>query len=721
MKTKFYIKQMDCPEEVKMIKGKFKKIEEISKTKFDTLNHILEVEHDNIESDIYKAIKSLGFTPQVVNEKVTGENVECESCRIANNPSNKEEEPIQTDTFKKRIIDLLPLIGSFILFIVGLIVHLNLEREYIALGFYLSSAVIGGYKIYIKAFYGLKQLNFSMNVLMTVAIIGAFIIGEYIEATIIVMLFAVSHKIEDYTVDRARQSINKLMDLKPKTARVISENETIDKLVEEVKVDSIILVRPSERIPLDGEIIEGNAEIDQSPITGESRPISKESGDEVFAGTINLNGIIKIKVTTEFENTVLKKIIYMVEQATSKKTKLENFINRFSGIYTPIIMSACFLIAVIPPLIFGGVWQEWIYRALTILLIGCPCAFVISTPVTIIGGITMASRNGILVKGGIYLEKFDEIKNLAFDKTGTLTYGKMKVEDIILLNNKGKEELFNIAYLLEENSEHPIGKAIVSYISELGISRNGKSLENFNVLKGKGIEGYIDGEKYYLGSHRFFHDLGLCGKENHQSILKKEREGKSIVMIGDENELIGAISISDRLREGIDKSIQKLKGDGVENIIMLTGDNKETAKAIAEESHIDIYHPELLPDDKVRKVKEYNKISMVGDGINDAPAMAVSDVGIAMGGGTDVSIETADIVLMKNDISKISTLKKISRKTIRLIKQNVFAALGLKAVFLILALLGIATLWMAVIADVGASIMVILNGLRILRNNEKSE
>jgi Cd2+/Zn2+-exporting ATPase len=614
-------------------------------------------------------------------------------------------------------MDLLPLFVGFGLFIIGLIVQLSLGKEFITLGFYLCSAVIAGYKVYIKAFHGLRQLNFTMNVLMSFAIIGAFIIGEYIEATVIVMLFAISHKIEGYTVDRAKQSINKLMDLKPKLARVITPTGFIEERVEEVKADSTILIRPSERIPLDGEVIEGSAEVDQSPITGESKPASKEAGDKVFAGTINLSGIIKVKVGSEFEDTVLKKIIYMVEQSSTKKTKLEHFINRFSNYYTPAIMLVCLLIAVIPPLFFGGIWSEWVYRALTILLIGCPCAFVISTPVTIIGGIAMASRKGILVKGGVYLEKFDGIKNIAFDKTGTLTYGKMKVEDVLTLNGKEKEELHQLAYMLEENSEHPIGKAITGYLTGLGVSNNGKRFEKFNVLKGKGVEGIIDGDKYYLGSHRFFHELGLCGEENHQRILKKEREGKTIVMIGDENELFGAISISDQLREGVYDSIKSLKDKGIENIIMLTGDNKETAHTIAKEAGIDTYHPELLPDEKVKAVESYHSISMVGDGINDAPALTVSDVGIAMGGGTDVSIETADIVLMKNDISKIGILKQISKKTLRLIKQNIFAALGIKAVFLVLALLGIATLWMAVIADVGASIMVILNGLRILRVN----
>jgi Zn2+/Cd2+-exporting ATPase len=717
MKTKLYIKQMCCPNEVNMIKAKFKHIDSITYTQFNTLNRIVEVEHEGDEYAVYKAIQSLGFTPEPILDESLEKTDECDSCQIANKPIQKEEEPIQSRPLKSRVIDLLPLFVGFGLFIVGLIVQLSLDREYIALGFYLSSAVIAGYKVYIQAFHGLRQLNFNMNVLMSFAIIGAFIIGEYIEATVIVMLFAISHKIEDYTVDRARQSINKLMDLKPKLARVITPTGFIEELVEKVTVDSVILIRPSERIPLDGKVIEGNAEVDQSPITGESKPVSKEADDEVFAGTINLSGIIKVKVDSEFEDTVLKKIIYMVEQASTKKTKLEHFINRFSNYYTPAIMLGCLLIAVIPPLFFGGIWLEWVYRALTILLIGCPCAFVISTPVTIIGGIAMASRKGILVKGGVYLEKFDGIKNLAFDKTGTLTYGKMKVEDVLTLNGKGKEELHQIAYLLEENSEHPIGKAIAGYLSGLGVSNNGKRLEKFDVLKGKGIEGIIDGSKYFLGSHRFFHDLGLCGEENHQRILKKEREGKTIVMIGDENELLGAISISDQLRNGVYDSIQSLKDKGIENIIMLTGDNKETAHSIAKEAGIDTYHPELLPDEKVKVVESYHSISMVGDGVNDAPALTVSDVGIAMGSGTDVSIETADIVLMKNDISKIGILKRISKKTLRLIKQNIFAALGIKAVFLVLALLGIATLWMAVIADVGASIMVILNGLRILRVN----
>ncbi len=609
----------------------------------------------------------------------------------------------------------LPIIISFILFLAGIFFQLYGFNRLIYLPLYIISSLISGVNIFKEAFLSIIKLNFNMNVLMSVAVIGAFIIGEYIEATLIVMLFSISNIIEDFTLDKAKRSINKLLEVKSKTAKVINNEEISEIPVENVEIGSIVLVKPSERIPIDGIVIEGLSNVDQSPITGESIPIKKQKDSEVFAGTININGILKIKVTKLFEDTVLKKIIYLVEHAISKKTKLENFINRFAKIYTPIVMVLCLFVAILPPLLFNGIWLDWIYKSLTLLLIGCPCAFIISTPVTIIGGITKASRNGILLKGGIYLEKFNNIKNVAFDKTGTLTYGKMKFNDVILLNGVSRTELYEIAYALEEHSEHPIAKAIISEKEKFNLSSNNKTITNFLIIEGKGVEGTIDNKKYYLGSHRFFHIIGLCNEEHHQTILEAEKQGQTIVMIGEENKLIGAVSISDVIRDGIKESISELRKNGIEHLVMLTGDNKKTAESIAKLSGIDIVHSELLPEEKVECVKTYSNIAMVGDGINDAPALAVADVGIAMGGGTDISIETADIVLMENDIHKISLLKRISKKTLRLIKQNIIIAFGIKGLFLVMTLLGLSSLWMAVIADVGASIIVILNGLRILR------
>ncbi len=484
--------------------------------------------------------------------------------------------------------------------------------------------------------------------------------------------------------------------------------------MEDVNIGSTILIRPSERIPMDGEVIEGLSDVDQSPITGESKYVSKTQGDEVFAGTININSTLKVRVTKVFKDTVLEKIIYMVQHANAQKTKLEGFIDKFSKVYTPIIILICILTAVLPPVILGGNWISWIYKALTILLIGCPCAFVISTPVTIIGGITRASKSGILLKGGVYLEKFDQIKNLAFDKTGTLTYGQMSLESVIPLNGTTEQVLYNVAYNLEKDSEHSIARAVIEGI-EGKYDVEHKKVADFSILEGRGVKGTIDGISYNIGSHRYFHDLGLCEKENHELILEKEKQGKTIVIIGDEERLLGALTITDELRDDIKDSLSELKANGIENIIMLTGDNYETAKTISERAGIDIFHSELLPEDKVEKIRSYSGIAMVGDGINDAPALAVADIGIAMGTGTDVSIETADVILIKNDIHKLSFLKKLSRRTLRLIKQNIFIAFGIKLLFFILALLGIATLWMAVIGDVGASIIVILNGLRVIR------
>ena len=716
MLSKFYIKEMDCPVEIKELEENFKSIKGIVKVEYDTLKRVIVVEHHNIETKIIKAISSLGYTPEIITDNKIQHNIaeeitcHCDSCECG-----QEQIIKQKSNFVSNIVKYLFLIISIALFIGGVVSQFVLDLGLYSLIFYIPSAVIGGYKVFKKAFFSLKNLNLNMNVLMSLAVIGALIIGEYIEVSVIVILFSVASSIESFTLDRARDSINKLLSIKTKTARVINnDGGNIEEAVEDVNIGSTILIRASERIPMDGEVIEGLSDVDQSPITGESKHVSKTQGDEVFAGTININSTLKIRVTKVFKDTVLEKIIYMVQHANAQKTKLEGFIDKFSKVYTPIIILICILIAVLPPVILGGNWISWIYKALTILLIGCPCAFVISTPVTIIGGITRASKNGILLKGGVYLEKFDQIKNLAFDKTGTLTYGNMALESVIPLNGTSVQALYNIAYSLEKDSEHPIAKAVVKGVNGKYSVEN-KKVDNFTILEGRGVKGSIDGISYNIGSHRYFHDLGLCEKENHELILEKEKQGKTIVIIGDEERLLGALTITDGLRDDIKDSLSELKANGIENIIMLTGDNYETAKSISERAGIDIFHSELLPEDKVDKIRSYSDIAMVGDGINDAPALAVADIGIAMGTGTDVSIETADVILIKNDIHKLSFLKQLSKRALKLIKQNIFIAFGIKLLFFILALLGIATLWMAVIGDVGASIIVILNGLRVIR------
>lgn len=718
MLTKVYIKEMDCPVEVKELEEKFKSVDGIIKVEYDTLSRRIEVEHKNIEKDILRAIASLGFSAVIITgeENQRAKPADDISCSCDSCGCESEKEVKQRSLFTSSGIGkFLFLIVSILLFVCGIVFQFALGLHWYSLIFYVPSAVIGGHKVFKKAFFSLKNFNLNMNVLMTLAVIGAFIIGEFIEASAIVILFSIAHTIENFTLDKARDSINKLMNIKAKTARVVGGNGGFtEKPVESVDIGSTVLIRPSERIPMDGEIIEGQSDVDQAPITGESKYVSKKHGDEVFAGTININSTLKVKVTKEFKDTVLEKIIYMVQHANAQKTNLENFIDKFSKIYTPIIILICVMIAVLPPLILGGAWLDWVYKALTILLIGCPCAFVISTPVTIIGGVTRASRNGILLKGGIYLEKFNQIKNLAFDKTGTLTYGKMSLVSVIPLNGTSKETLFNVVYNLEKDSEHPIAKAVVNGI-ENAYKVTREEVIDFGILQGKGVKGNLGGIGYNVGSHRYFHELGLCCEENHRLILEEERQGKTIVMIGNEEKLLGAMTISDSLRDGLRESLSELKMSGIDNLIMLTGDNFETARTISERAGIDIFHSELLPEEKVSKLRDYPDIAMVGDGINDAPALAVSDIGIAMGTGTDVSIETADVILMKNDINKISLLKRLSKKTLRLIKQNIFIAFGIKLLFFVLALLGIATLWMAVVADVGASIIVILNGLRIIR------
>jgi len=592
--------------------------------------------------------------------------------------------------------------------------------DFIFIPLILFAVVLGGYRIAKKGINEASNLQLGINFLMTIAVVGAIIIGEYTEAGMVVVLFALAQLLENRSMDKARKSINMLMNQRPKMARVILNASEISIPVEQVQIGQIVAIKPGESIPVDGIVANGSSYIDQSTITGESRSVKVREDDKVFAGTINKKGYIEIEVTAAAEDSTIAKIVSLVAEAQAQKSSKQTFVEDFARYYTPIVIVLAILIAVIPPLFFQAEFLTWFYRALVVLVISCPCALVISTPVTIVSGLTNAMRRGILIKGGKYLENFAQLKALVFDKTGTITEGQPQVEKIILLNNQTEDELLVVAASLEARSEHPLAAAVVEYANDRGV--NQKEIKNFHAIEGKGIEGFVDGQHYMIGNHRLFEENNMCDETIHEKLAKIENDRHTAIIIGNQKQLYGIISIGDRVRKNAREAISELKKSGIKKILMLTGDNKYTAEAVAKKIGADDFAAELLPGDKLNELKKlkekYTEVAMVGDGVNDAPALAAASIGIAMGtGGSDVALETADIALMKDDLTKLPFLKKLSNRTLRIIKQNIFIALALKFVFLALAIPGWATLWMAVFADMGASLIVIFNGMRALKQN----
>lgn len=585
--------------------------------------------------------------------------------------------------------------------------------------FYLLSVTSSIWHILPKAWSSFRRFQPDMYMLMVIAVSGAIAIGEFFEAATVSFLFSSALLLESWSVGRVRRAVSSLMDLSPPQARVIipdSKNFQV-KRVEEVDVGSVILIKPGERIPLDCMVLKGSSYVNQSPITGESMPVYKEPEDQVFAGTINGDGTLECQVEKKSEDTTLARMIHLVQEAQSKQAKTEQWVEKFARVYTPGMLFFAFLVLLIPPLIFQQSWQDWIYRSLVLLVVACPCALVLSTPVSIVSALTAALRNGVLIKGGKYLEAVGRIKAIALDKTGTLTYGQPEVKKMTPLNEHTEKELLERAAALEYSSEHALAKAILDKAKAENIKFS--PAENYQAFKGKGAEGRIRGQRYWIGSHRFMHEMNLETEEIHQLACEMEDAGHTIISIGSDSHICGLISVSDKPRESIKQIVEELKKLGIDKVVMLTGDNKQTAKSLADLTGVDEYYAELLPEEKVEIMnklsEEYLETAMVGDGVNDAPALSVATVGIAMGGiGTDVSLEAADVVLVSDEVSKIPWSIKLSRRTLHIIKQNIVFSLGLKALFILLVFFGVSTLWMAILADTGASIIVILNGLRLL-------
>jgi Cd2+/Zn2+-exporting ATPase len=589
---------------------------------------------------------------------------------------------------------------------------------------YALAIVFGGYRIAKSGIYGLKSGTIGMDFLMTIAAIGAAIIGEWGEGAAVVFLFSLGETLEAYTMDRTRKSIRGLMDLAPNEALVKRNGQEITLPVEQIRIGDTIIVKPGEKIAMDGMIIKGYSFINQAPITGESIPVEKEVGNEVFAGTINQQGALEIEVTKLSKDNTLSRIIHMVEEAQSQKAPSQRFVDSFTKYYTPIVIIVAIGIAVIPTLIYQQPFETWFYRALMMLVVSCPCALVISTPVSIVSAIGNAARNGILIKGGAHLERLGAVTAVAFDKTGTLTAGVPQVTQIVPVSSHSINELLGIAAALETNSEHPLADAVVRKAKQDGIAIPNSS--DFTSITGYGVKAEVGDTLYYLGNPRWFRNELNLAHDLSEQINKLEQSGQTIMLLASSREVLGIIALADVIRENSRDAIAQLKTVGIQKVIMLTGDNNGTAKAVAEKVGGIEYLAELLPQHKVDAIKELMKrpggVAMVGDGVNDAPALATATVGIAMGAaGTDTAIETADVALMADDLSKLSYAIGLSRRALRIIKQNIMFSLLIKAAFLIMIFMGWSTLWMAVLADTGSSLIVIANGMRLLQTKKDTQ
>lgn len=586
------------------------------------------------------------------------------------------------------------------------------------LGMALSAAAIAlaGFSTYVKGWAALRHWRLNINALMTVAVSGAFLIGQWPEAAMVMALYAIAELIEARSVDRARNAIQGLLDMSPEKAELRQADGTwTEHLVKTVTIGAMVRVKPGARVPLDGVITTGSTSVDQSPVTGESIPVDKEVGDPVFAGTINITGLVEIQVSSAASGTLLARIIHAVEQAQGSRAPTQQFVDRFAALYTPAVFALALAVCLLAPWLLDWTWMQAIYKALVLLVIACPCALVISTPVTVVSGLAAAARRGILIKGGVHLEGARRIKAIALDKTGTLTQGQPElVETEILPSGQEESQVLRWACDLARHSDHPVSKAIAQ---GLGIQGNGQ-LEGFTALPGRGIEAQSNGLQLILGNHRLIEDRGLCSSQIEARLAAHEAQGRTVTMLASSTQVLVIFAVADRIKETSRQAIAELHALGVTSV-MLSGDNAATARAIAREAGIDDARGNLLPEDKLAAIEEMQQrhgyVAMTGDGINDAPALARADIGFAMGGaGTDTAMEAADVVIMNDDLRRIPETIRLSRQTQAILWQNIALALGIKAVFLWLALFDGATMWMAVFADMGASLLVVFNGLRAL-------
>ncbi len=692
----FKIEGMDCHEEVAILERRLKRLAGLEALDADVIGQRLRIKYDAAKlstGSIADAVAQTGMRAWLEHEEPA--------------PATA------SSTSRSRL-----LIVSGAAFALGLgASFLGAPPASLWIAFVVSIA-LGGVYTARRAILSLRAGILDINVLMLIAVAGAMALGQWTEAASVVFLFALAQLLETRAMDRARGAIRALMDLAPAEAIVRRDGHEQRMPVDDVRIGDTVLVGPGEKLPLDGRVAAGDSYVNQAPVTGESLPIEKTAGDEVFAGSINGRGALDVLVTRLRRDSTLARIIHLVEQAQAQRAPSQTFVDRFARVYTPAVLAIAVVVALGLPLVLGGGWSTWLYRSLVLLVISCPCALVISTPVSIVSALAAAARKGVLIKGGAHLERMASIRCIAFDKTGTLTHGRLRVVDVVPMDGVVPSEVLRLAASLEMRSEHPIGRAIVAYAANEGITP--VSVDSFQALPGRGAEGQLGAHRLIVGSHRLFEERGLSSTQMETALDALTARGCASVMVAAAGTAVGVIGVADEPREAACDAIELLRKQGIQQVILLTGDQESVARALAESLDLDGHRAALLPEDKVTAVEDLRRrhgaLAMIGDGVNDAPALAAADVGIAMGvAGTDAALETADVALMADELLKIPYALRLSRATARNIRANIAFSIILKAAFLVLAVTGTATLWMAVAADMGASLVVIANALRLLR------
>ena len=691
----FRIPAMDCPNEENDIRKALAGIEGIRSLRFELASRTLTIDGgQSAQESALQAVRQLGFEVLPIEHE-------------------KTETPSGFGEISKALIALALAIGAE-----ALDFFAPDTLPFKGLGMALAAAAIAfsGFSTYRKGLAALRRGQLNMNALMGVAVTGAFLIGQWPEAAMVMALYAIAELIEARSVDRARNAIKGLLALTPETAEIRQSDGTwLETPADKVAIGALARVKPGARIPLDGRVVSGSSAVNQAPVTGESIPVDKMTGDPVFAGTINETGTLEFEVTAAANNTTLARIIHAVEAAQGTRAPTQRFVDRFAAIYTPAVFAIAVIVAVGGPWLFDWTWTQALYKALVLLVIACPCALVIATPVTVVSGLGAAARRGILIKGGVYLEEARKLRAIALDKTGTITEGKPRlVATEVLSPSDSEAKVLSWAASLAGHSDHPVSKAIAK-----GLNLPENVLTDFTALPGRGIEARLDGHTLILGNHRLIEDRGLCSPEIEAHLSVHENQGRTATLLATEDQVLAIFAVADTIKESSREAITDLHRLGVTSV-MLTGDNAATAVSIARQAGIDDARGNLLPEDKLTAIEElqgrFGPTAMTGDGINDAPALARADIGVAMGAaGTDTAMEAADVVIMNDDLRRIPETIRLSRQTHAVLWQNIALALGIKAVFLGLAVFGSATMWMAVFADMGASLLVVANGLRTLR------
>ena len=700
----FAIQKMDCPSEERLIRDKFAADARIEALSFNLIQRKLVVDHRLASVEpLLTMLESIDMDPVVVEDSLSG---------------TTQSKPVASFSIPRRRWWLMGVSGAAAIGAEVIAWTTGAEQSWPVIALALLAIATGGIDTLRKGWIALRNFALNMNFLMSVAVIGAAAIGQWPEAAVVIFLFALAEMIEALSIDRARNAIQGLMAMTPELATVQGEEGAWREVpAAQVTVGTMVRVKAGERFALDGIVVAGQTTVNQAPITGESMPVTKSVGDTVFAGTINERGSVEYRATSDQGHSTLARIIDTVQEAQGQRAPTQRFVDQFARYYIPTVFVIALLVALVPPLFMGAAYLPWIYKALVLLVIACPCALVISTPVTVVTGLASAARHGILVKGGLYLEQARQLRALALDKTGTLTVGKPTVTDVLPLGDTEENQAMRLAASLAARSDHPVSTAVArAWKERAGVFAEATDVE---ALTGRGIKGTIDGTVYHLGNHRLVEELGVCSPALEARLDALEKDAKSLVVLCAPDGPRLVIAVADVVRATSTDAIRDLKSLGV-HLVMLTGDNARTAQAIGAKVGVDDVRGNLLPEDKLRAMDElvgrFGRVGMVGDGINDAPALAKSSIGFAMGAaGTDTALETADVALMDDDLRKIPALIRLSRDTRAILVQNITLALGTKAIFFVLALTGQATLWMAVFADLGVSLIVVFNGLRLLR------